>query len=417
MLLAGLGLVVSATASVGLTRYELDRADTQLARARAEELLATLGRELAEGDSFEEAMREIVDDARSAGSSVAIRRGGKGEHVAATPTDAFLDGVPAGSCTTLSDDEGHGWRACAAADGAYAVIAGVSLDAHNAAVRSLARSVFLFVLAVLGVLVVAVRHVLRAALGDVSALVDWTARVDARKDRAPPPHTETREIADLSKAFEALVAHLVEALEREHATSAHIAHELRTPLTALLAEMDAAPRDDTIALPRAARGDVARLAEVVEAILVLSDASAVRSETLVNVADVVRAVAPKETRVDAPDEALTRGDERLLALAVKNLVENACRHAGGPPVRVSVMRDDGALRIAVLDEGPGIARADERMFDRYWRGIADGSGRGLGLALVRAVARLHGGDAEAKAGPGERGLEVSFTVSGVERWA
>ena len=89
-----------------------------------------------------------------------------------------------------------------------------------------------------------------------------------------------------------------------------------------------------------------------------------------------------------------RGDARLLRRLIRNLLENAQRH-GAPPVR-----DRAAARAArgfvldVIDAGPGIPEAErERVFTPFHRLGEDGAGTGLGLSLVRQIARLHGGDA------------------------
>jgi signal transduction histidine kinase len=163
---------------------------------------------------------------------------------------------------------------------------------------------------------------------------------------------------------------------------------------------------------------VSRLGDVIDAILVLTAQAGTpaKGHTVVNVADLARDLAPRGVHVEAPDEALVEGDERLVALALKNLIDNARKYAGGADA-VRVSRAGEAVRIAVLDHGPGLnEQARARMFDRYWRGTADGEGRGLGLALVRAVAERHGGSVHAEPGPGGKGLDVSMTLGSVVGW-
>lgn len=265
-----------------------------------------------------------------------------------------------------------------------------------------------------------IRHAVRAPLADLTALVAWTGRVreDENLDHARPPGAQTAEIGNLAATFDALVRDLFEALGRERASSAHIAHELRTPLTAIVAEIDAlSSRDpETVAATARIRGDAIRLADVIDAILVLTDRSRARPTEVLNVANLARELAAGELSVEAPDEALVEGDERLVRLAMRNLLDNAGKHGGGARL-VRVSREQDRARIAVLDAGAGLdPAARDRMFDRYWRKSADGPGRGLGLALVRAVAERHGGNVDARNGLDGRGLEVSFTLGHLVGW-
>jgi signal transduction histidine kinase len=97
------------------------------------------------------------------------------------------------------------------------------------------------------------------------------------------------------------------------------------------------------------------------------------------------------------------GDRALLRQLVRNLLENARKHAPDSPIEISVSpAAGGGARIQVLDRGAGVAEEHrERIFEPFYKapGTAN-KGVGLGLALVRTIARYHGGDARCLARPG-----------------
>jgi signal transduction histidine kinase len=418
LLILGAGVLIAVGLGAFIvTDRALDAADTAAALGQAAAGSDALRRELAEGDELEGAIEEVTAAARAQGVRLVVRGAG-GD--ATTAAERALPGLAPGTCTTVSDERGRPWRACAVGGPEQTVVAAVPIALHRTALRTLSRAVAVVVILALVAFWLAVRRALRAPVAELGSLVRWTERiVETEKALAPPP-ARTREIERLETAFDSLVRRLLEALGRERANSAHIAHELRTPLTAVMAELEAvqAADDSSREAIGRVRGDLTRLADVIEAILVLSDDTrgVAHDGAIVNVADLARALAPSGARVEAPDEALVEGDERLMSLAARNLVDNARKYgAGVQTVRVS--REGSAVRLAVIDGGPGLdAGARHQMFDRYWRQAADGDGRGLGLALVRAVAERHGGRADARPGPDGRGLEVAITLGRALSW-
>jgi signal transduction histidine kinase len=300
--------------------------------------------------------------------------------------------------------------------GTLEAVAAIPVQAHRDVVVSLARRMLAAVtIAVLGMLF-AVHHAVRAPVGAFGKLVDWSERIVRGDPARVPSGANIVELGRLTQAFEALVEHLVAALARERATSAHMAHELRTPLTTLRAELETLGKDGREPISNLL-ADVDHLARVIDAILVLSvPSSASTRGGVVNVADLARDLAPPGARVEAPDEALVDADAPLVELALHNLLENAERYSGSPACAVRVTRTVNGVRVSVVDDGPGLDEGDQaRMFDRYWR-AGNGVGTGLGLALVRAVAERYGGAAEAVRNANGRGLEVSMTFGRVLGW-
>jgi len=182
-----------------------------------------------------------------------------------------------------------------------------------------------------------------------------------------------------------------------------IAHDLRTPLTRLRQRLDAASRAPSAEAIADAQAEADRLLEIFAALMriaqvesgtqragfVAADLSAIAQ----SVAEVYAPAAEERGQSLAADIApgvTLTGDPALLTQMLANLVENAIRHGRqGGRVALSL----GAREIVVADDGPGIPAADrERVFRRFLRLDAARStpGSGLGLALVRAVAGLHG---------------------------
>lgn len=181
----------------------------------------------------------------------------------------------------------------------------------------------------------------------------------------------------------------VQALDQQEQFLAEAAHELRTPLARLQLVADNGGPDAPARLSRLA-GEMGRLVTGL-----LTRARLAAGTQLVE-REPLRLDLLVEQVVDDHDgdvvctgrPCVVNGDPELLTQAVRNLLANATRHSGGAAVEVTV---DGG-RVAVRDHGPGIAPEDrERMFQRAVAGA--GGGSGIGLAIVRWVADLHGGSA------------------------
>ena len=226
------------------------------------------------------------------------------------------------------------------------------------------------------------------------------------------------EVAPLVGAFNALLHRLDQAFVAQRHFVADAAHELRTPLTALKLQISllqgaSSEQERAVALGRL-RAGVDRAAHQVEQLLALARAEPGHQRPMVtlDLAEVARqAVADTgplaqargaRVTLDAPTHLPFAGLADDLRGLLRNLVENAIKHAGDAPrVQVQVQVADGQVLLTVEDDGPGIPEDErERAFARFHRRQGQRSeGTGLGLAIARAVASLHGGQVSLQASP------------------
>ena len=235
------------------------------------------------------------------------------------------------------------------------------------------------------------------------------------------------------QALNTLLGRISVALEGERRFTANAAHELRTPLAAIRAQLHLArsARDDDErrqALDRLQQG-LERGVRVVTQLLALArldPETTLPDACAVDLGEIARTVcaelAPaalqraQELSLEvSPGTPAARGNPDLLAMLLSNLVDNAIRYGrrdGHIDVTVSG-RDDG-VQVEVRDDGPGIPAAlRERVFERFFRIEHEQPGTGLGLALVRRIAELHGGRVELADGDAGRGLRASLVLP---RW-
>ena len=212
----------------------------------------------------------------------------------------------------------------------------------------------------------------------------------------------------------------VEAFRRDFI--ADVSHEVKTPLTGIIGSVDLLasgnlPPDAQRRLLDMVRTESQRLNALAQGILSLArlergDAADALSIAAADLGELVRETADRlrpyaeengmSISVGAPESLSVMCDAQLMSSAISNLVMNAIRHSRSKEVALSLSESGGRVRIAVEDHGVGIPPAErERVFERFHRVDAartsDTGGAGLGLAIVRQVARLHGGDATLEA--------------------
>ena len=211
------------------------------------------------------------------------------------------------------------------------------------------------------------------------------------------------EVAALAASFNRS-ADQIEALVGAHKSMlANASHELRTPLARIRLALELSK--DSVEPKRRAglEQDIAELDQLIDEILLASRLDAAGERTENELLDLLPLAAEECARYDEADldgESLTvRGDARLLRRMLRNLLDNARRH-GVPPTTVKLRHSgvgkDACAEIVVQDAGPGISQSEyDKVFEPFYRSsnARDSVGSGLGLALVRQIARRHGGEA------------------------
>jgi signal transduction histidine kinase len=295
------------------------------------------------------------------------------------------------------------------------VVVGASLAPYESTASSALLGSVILALVMLAAIAALSGWLINRALRPVAQMTaqaaDWGERDLSRRFFAGEPHDE---LTSLASVFDALLSGLAEGLRREQRLTAEVSHELRTPLAKVLAEAElAAARDRSPQEYRASLQTITRhardLQRVLEALLASARASvptrsaasdarasaegaaAHLGETLAAQGKEIELLCPRSMRVAVDGEVV----ERILS----PLLENAARFARHR-IELEIRGVDGEVLFEVRDDGPGVDPYDrERIFDPGYRGVdahADRHlGAGLGLPLVRRLARAVGGDVEA----------------------
>lgn len=255
----------------------------------------------------------------------------------------------------------------------------------------------------------------RRLAGPIAAFAAAAERL-GRDPRAPPLSLSgSTEVAAASTAFNNMQQRLRRYVEDRTAMIGAIAHDLRTPLTRLRFRIEGTPDE----LRGKLAADLDQMEAMISATLAfVRDTSRQAERTKLELASLVESVLDEaaETGGDATAEdsekIVVEGDPIALNRLVTNLVENALKYGGA--ARGRVYREDECAVIEIDDDGPGVPAAElDRVFEPFFRSEPsrnrETGGIGLGLAVVRSLARAHGGDVTLHNRP-EGGLRARVTL-------
>ena len=408
-----LALVVGSVALVLTLSAQLTANGDDLARSQVRGLLAaaaegTLPERLEVGD--ESVAQVVADDATVVAAS---------PNVAGQPPITMVDASDGLQVVTVEgpdDDETERYRVWLAVgdspDGPVTALVGTSLESVAEATRTLRTSLLVGVPMLLALLALGTWVVVGRALRRIDAITEEVDRIgEGDLDRRVPTSPVDDEVGRLADTMNRMLGRLQEASERQRAFVADASHDLQSPLAALRAQLEVArAHPDRVDLPVLSRdlldATVSMEALVHDLVFLAAQDEADAPPTLERI-DLDDLVLEEVTRsrpntrasliTSGVSAAPVQANPAELRRAVRNLIDNAARHAA-TTVRISVSVHADEVRLDLVDDGPGVPVDDrQRIFDRFYRGDAArsrGTGSGLGLAIARSVARGHDGDVE-----------------------
>lgn len=282
------------------------------------------------------------------------------------------------------------------------------VDVHQS-VELLKRSLYIAVPALIAAVGVLAWAMTGRALSPVNAITRRVRDITSRTlyERVPVPHTKD-EIEALARTMNQMLDRLEESSGRERQFLANASHELRSPVAAIRAQIETAmaypdpERWQQVGSTVLAQGS--RLEDLVSNLFALTrlDESAGREMHASDVdmdelvMDSTRYVTRVQVDLSRVGAARVRGDAQQLESVVRNLVDNAARHAESV-VRIELTAEGETALLAVEDDGPGVPEDQrELVFQRFVRleegRSRDSGGAGLGLSLVREIVERHGGE-------------------------
>jgi len=239
----------------------------------------------------------------------------------------------------------------------------------------------------------------------------------ALTDLDRPRRSHVSDVAHVADAVSIMAKRLQERLRYISEFAGNVSHEFKTPLATLRGSIELLVDDEDMAPEQRARflanasAEVDRLDRLVTGLLALARAEEGTERQEVELQAVIEEVCARHAGVELTGTAgVVRGDRSQLATALDNLITNARRYGGDQAtIEVDATVQGTVTGFEVRDNGPGISEANQALvFERFFTTHRNAGGTGLGLALVAAVCRAHGGDVRVESRPGRTVFRVEL---------
>lgn len=268
----------------------------------------------------------------------------------------------------------------------------------------------------------------RIAYAPILKMIDELKKRDYKNFSRPIIlDTKYPEMTDLADTYNELSAELERTFSIQKNFIDYVSHELRTPIAAMLGTLEVLNQkqrtvDDYTAANKQLKHYAEDLGDTIDQMLLLSGARTRLEIHPVRLDEIIWSIYEQLTVVDNANlqidiqvedsKLLTiNANEKLLRLAIQNIVQNAVKYSDRQTVNIILDTLDGHLRLAVVDKGIGIPAADlEKITDNFFRAdnAADYSGKGIGLSLASIIFRLHNIRLEIESSPGGTAVYLIF---------
>ena len=421
VVVVGAALTVGALGLITLLRARLIESIDQTARSRAIEVAAFYEEGRIENIPLFDVGHSILEIVYDDGEIRPLTRFNLTGRLPVIHVDA--NGTPEVVSLTVNDDREHERfkmrvtsQPVIGRSGRATIYAAEPTESADKTIRTVTAALFAGIAGFVTLVGLLTWYTTRRALAPVHRITSEVSNISDRElDHRVEVPASGDEIAELAVQMNAMLTRVEGAMARQRRFTGDASHELRSPLTSLRTQIEVAAMDPNHVSVAEAQpqllAELDRLDRLVVDLLTLarSDSGPIAAAPLdlaeIVRAEIVRAELARQNgnamvSVVGADTALpVLGSTDQLARAVRNVIENAERHAT-THVAVALQQTGDHVTVEVTDDGPGIPVADrDRIFERFTRldesRTTDDGGAGLGLAIARAIVTAHSGTIEA----------------------